>query len=441
MSNPLLVRKAAVLGAGVMGAQIAAHLTNAGVDTVLFDLPAKEGHPDGIVHKAIANLAKLSPAPLASKSLAEAITPANYETGLEHLRDCDLIIEAIAERMDWKQDLYRKIAPFVADHAVLASNTSGLGINKLAEVLPEELRHRFSGVHFFNPPRYMHLAELIPAKSTDTCGAGRPGDLPDHHPRQGRGVRQGHPELHRQSHWRVLDPGHGAPHRRVQAGLRRSGRGHRSADRPAEVGDLPHLRCRRPGHHGPRHQDHGRHPAGRSVACLLHVPEVAGSADRQGRTRPEDRCAGIFRKVGKDIVVLDLEKQDYRAADRTAAPEVVEILKIRNPAEKFARLRESQHPQAQFLWAVFRDLFHYSAYHLADIAHTARDVDLAIRWGYGWSLGPFETWQAAGWKQVAQWIADDIAAGKAMSNAPLPNWVFDGRDGVHADRRQLQPGR
>jgi 3-hydroxyacyl-CoA dehydrogenase len=78
------------------------------------------------VLKAIANLGKLSPAPLASKSLAEAITPANYESGLEQLKDCDLIIEAIAERMDWKQDLYKKIAPFVADHAVLASNTSGL---------------------------------------------------------------------------------------------------------------------------------------------------------------------------------------------------------------------------------------------------------------------------------------------------------------------------
>src|SRR5690606_30154054 len=130
--------------------------------------------------------------------------------------------------------------------------------------------------------------------------------------------------------------------------------------------------------------------------------------------------AGIFRKVGKDIMVLDLEKQDYRPADHKAADEVVEILKIKNPAEKFAKLRESQHPQARFLWAAFRDLFHYSAYHLADIADTARDVDLAIRWGYGWSLGPFETWQAAGWKQVAQWIADDIAAGKAMSDAPLP---------------------
>ncbi|MGH8083388.1 MAG: 3-hydroxyacyl-CoA dehydrogenase family protein, partial [Lysobacter sp.] len=167
MSNQLLVRRAAVLGAGVMGAQIAAHLTNAGVDTILFDLAAKDGDPNGIVNKAIANLAKLSPAPLASKALAERLTAANYDTGLELLSGCDLVIEAIAERMDWKQDLYKKIAAHVPDHAVLASNTSGLGINKLAEVLPEQLRHRFLGVHFFNPPRYMHLAELIPAKTTD----------------------------------------------------------------------------------------------------------------------------------------------------------------------------------------------------------------------------------------------------------------------------------
>ncbi|HRO28238.1 MAG TPA: enoyl-CoA hydratase/isomerase family protein, partial [Luteimonas sp.] len=142
---------------------------------------------------------------------------------------------------------------------------------------------------------------------------------------------------------------------------------------------------------------------------------------------------------GKDIVVLDVDKQDYRPADRSAAPEVVEILKTKDPAEKFAKLRASGHPQAQFLWAVFRDLFHYSAFHLADIAQTARDVDLAIRWGYGWSLGPFETWQAAGWKQVASFIADDIVAGKAMSSAPLPDWVFDGREGVHAAEGSYSP--
>ena len=141
-------------------------------------------------------------------------------------------------------------------------------------------------------------------------------------------------------------------------------------------------------------------------------------------------------------MVLDLKAQDYRAATRRSRAG-----SGRDPQDQGSRPRnspscaQSSHPQAQFLWAMFRDLFHYSAYHLADIADTARDVDLAIRWGYGWSLGPFETWQAAGWKQVAQWIADDIAAGKAMSDAPLPAWVIDGREGVHAAEGSYSPAR
>src|SRR5690606_16564872 len=167
MSDTLQVRRAAVLGAGVMGAQIAAHLANANVDVLLFDLPAKDGSPNAIAEQAIARLGKLSPAPLATRDRAQAIIPANYEQHLPLLEGCDLVIEAIAERMDWKRDLYARVAPHLAPHAVVASNTSGLSINGLAEALPEAIRPRFCGVHFFNPPRYMHLAELIPCRGTD----------------------------------------------------------------------------------------------------------------------------------------------------------------------------------------------------------------------------------------------------------------------------------
>ena len=440
MSQKMLVRRAAVLGAGVMGAQIAAHLTNAGVDTVLFDLAAKEGHPDGVVLKAIANLGKLSPAPLASKALAEAITPANYDGGLDQLKDCDLIIEAIAERMDWKQDLYRKIAPFVPAHAVLASNTSGLGINALASVLPEEMRHRFCGVHFFNPPRYMHLAELIPASTTDAAvlegleaflvtqlgkGVVYAKDTPNFIGNR-IGVFSILSVIHHTAAFKLgfdeVDALTGPLLGRPKSAT------YRTSD-VVGLDTMAHV-IKTMADTLPNDPWHGFFQSPAWLAALIGKGALG-----------QKTGAGIFRKVGKDIVVLDLEKQDYRIADRAAAPEVVEILKLKNPVEKFAKLRASAHPQAQFLWACFRDLFHYSAYHLADIANTARDVDLAIRWGYGWAQGPFETWQSADWQQVAAWIVDDIAAGKSMSTAALPAWVLDGRSGVHAAEGSYSPAR
>jgi 3-hydroxyacyl-CoA dehydrogenase len=160
------IRRAAVLGAGVMGAQIAAHLVNAGVPVWLFDLPAPDGDRTGIARRAIDGLAKLDPAPLATPALAAHIGAANYDEHLDRLAECDLVIEAIAERLDWKRELFARIAPHLAPHAILASNTSGLSISALAAGLPDALQPRFCGIHFFNPPRYMHLVELIPAPSS-----------------------------------------------------------------------------------------------------------------------------------------------------------------------------------------------------------------------------------------------------------------------------------
>ena len=130
--------------------------------------------------------------------------------------------------------------------------------------------------------------------------------------------------------------------------------------------------------------------------------------------------AGVYRKAGREIQVLDLKAQDYRPSAGKLADEVGAILKERDPAKRFAALRASSHPQAQFLWSLFRDIFHYSAAQLANVADNARDLDLAMRWGFGWAQGPFETWQAAGWQQIAQAVAEDIAAGRAMSDSPCP---------------------
>jgi 3-hydroxyacyl-CoA dehydrogenase len=436
---PLRIRKAAVLGAGVMGAQIAAHLTNAGVETVLFDLPAKDGPKSGIALKAIANLAKLSPAPLADKNLAAAIIPANYDEHLDHLKDVDLVIEAIAERMDWKLDLYKKIAPHVSATAVLASNTSGLSINGLAEALPEELRHRFTGVHFFNPPRYMHLVEVIPTRLTDpavvdgleaflttTLGKGVviAKDTPNF-----IGNRIGvFSMLAAMYHTEQFKLGFDTVDALTGPAL---GRPKSATYRTADVVGL----------------DTMAHVIKTMADTLpddpwlkyFKAPAVLQGLIDKGALGSKTG-AGFYKKAGKDIVVIDAAKQDYRPSEQKPSDEVAAILAIKDPSEKFGKLRASSDPQAQFLWASFRDLFHYSAFHLADIADTARDVDFAIRWGYGWKLGPFETWQAAGWQQVAEWINEDIKAGKAMSNAPLPVWVTDGRKGVHSKEGSWSAG-
>mgnify|MGYP000694546849 CR=1 FL=1 len=429
MSN-FIVRKAAVLGAGVMGAQIAAHLANAEVPVVLFDLPAKEGDPNGIVKKALDGLKKLEPSPLATADRVAYIDAANYGHDLELLKGCDLIIEAIAEKMEWKDDLYRKIAPFVSPTAIIASNTSGLSINRLSEALPESLRAQFCGIHFFNPPRYMHLVELIATKST------APALLDQLESwlvsRLGKGIVRAldTPNFvaNRVGVFSIL----AVMHHTQQFGLGFDvvdaltgplvGRPKSATYRTADVVGLDTMV-----HVIKTMQDTlPNDPWHRYYAA----PAWLSALIAQGALGQKTRC-GIFKKDGKAIKVLDVGLQDYRDSTAEVAPEVMEILKNKNPAEKFAQLRASSHPQAQFMWAIFRDVFHYIAVHLADIADNARDIDFAMRWGFGWAQGPFETWQAAGWKAIADAVQTDIDTGKAMSSTPLPAWVF-AHDGVHS---------
>jgi 3-hydroxyacyl-CoA dehydrogenase len=427
------VRKVAVLGAGVMGAQIAAHLVNVNVPVILFDLSSKEGPKNGVVGRAVEGLKKLKPAPLGVPEDAALITQANYDEHGELLRDCDLIIEAIAERMDWKLDLYTRIAPFISPHAIVASNTSGLSITKLSEVLPEAIKPRFCGIHFFNPPRYMYLVELIATPTTrpeildqletfvtSALGKGvvRAKDTPNFIANRvgiaGMLATMKEAETYGLS-YDVVDDLTG----------KKLGRASSGTFRTADVVGLDTM-----SHVIKTLQDNlADDPFFPSYATPPVLAALIGKGALGQKTG-----AGFYRKVGKDILRLDPAKQDYVAGGGKADEIVARILK-KAPADRLKLLRESSNPQAQFLWAILRDSFHYAAVHLADVAETARDIDLAMRWGFGAQQGPFELWQQAGWLNVANWVKADIDAGKALSSAPLPAWVFEGpvaeAGGVH----------
>jgi 3-hydroxyacyl-CoA dehydrogenase len=409
------------------------------VPAVLFELTAKDGDPNAEVLKAIDGLKKLEPSPLAGASKAALIEPANYDEHLEKLRDCDLVIEAVAERMDIKKALYDRIAPFLAPHAVLASNTSGLSINTLAEALPEGVRSRFCGVHFFNPPRYMYLVELIPARETQpqildaletflttTLGKGviRAKDTPNFIANR-VGVFSILGAFH---HTRALGLGFDVVDALTGPVI---GRPKSATYRTADVVGLDTLahvvNTMKDGLRGdPWHR-------------YFEVPDWYRRLLEQ-RALGQKSGRGVYRKLGKDIQVLDASAMDYRPSAGEADPAVVEIVKERDLAQRFQRLRESQHPQAQFLWASLRDMLHYCAFHLADIADNARDLDLAVRWGFGWNQGPFEIWQSAGWQRMTGWIQEDIAAGRSMAPAPLPAWVLEkDRTGVHTPNGSYSP--
>ena len=441
-----LIRKVAVLGAGVMGAQIAAHLVNVRVPVLLFDLPDAKGEdPNGIVTRAVAQLRKMKPAPLGLADEAELIEAANYDAHVSRLAECDLIIEAIAERMDWKRDLYQKIAPHVAAHAIVASNTSGLSITALSQALPEALRPRFCGIHFFNPPRYMPLVELIATPDTRA-------DILDHleafaTSSLGKGVVRARDTPNFIAN-RIGVAGMLSTMREAERfGLsydvvddltgKRLGRASSGTFRTADVVGLDTL-----GHVIRTMQDQlslQSDPFYDSFATPVVLQTLLDKGHLGQKTK-----AGFFKKVGRDVLRFDAASGDYVPAGQKADEVYGRMLK-KPAAERLKLLRHSEGPQGQFLWAVLRNSFHYAAVHLAAIADNARDLDQAMRWGFGMKQGPFELWQDAGWLEVARMVQEDIDAGRALCRTPLPAWVFEGpvaqAGGVHTAHGSWNPSR
>lgn len=429
------VKKVAVLGAGVMGAQIAAHLVNVKVPVVLFDLPAKEGPKNGIVTRAVENLKKLKPAPLGVADDAALIQQANYEEHMDLLKECDLVIEAIAERMDWKLDLYQKIAPHVAPHAIVASNTSGLSITKLSEALPESIKPRFCGIHFFNPPRYMVLVELINTPTTapevlDQLEAFVTSGL-------GKGVVRAHDTPNFVAN-RVGIAGMLSTMKEVENfGLtfdvvddltgKKLGRASSGTFRTADVVGLDTMA------HVVKTLQDNLNEATDPFYGSFGTPEVLKKLIEMGHLGQKTK-AGFYKKVGRDVLRFDLASGDYVPGGQKADEVYGRMLK-KPAAERLKLLRNAEGAQGQFLWAILRNSFHYAAVHLSTIADNARDVDQAMRWGFGMKQGPFELWQEAGWLEVAKMVQEDIDAGKALCKAPLPEWVFKGpvaeAGGVH----------
>jgi len=423
-----------------MGAQVAAHLANAGLSVLLLELAADGSDKDALARKAVTRLPKLKPAPLSCPNAIEAIEARSYDTGMEALGSCDLVIEAVAERIDLKADLFARIAPHLGPDAVVATNTSGLSVGSLAATLPESIRPRFCGIHFFNPPRYMHLVELIPGPETDE-------DLLDTIEtflvtRLGKGVVRAKdvPNFvaNRIGVFSMLTTFHHAARLGLEPDIVDAltgpliGRPKSATWRTADIVGLDTL----------------GHVVEASAAALTDDPWhrhyvmprwVTGLVDSGALGQKSG--AGVYKKTSDGIQVFDQSNNNYRASAPEVDPEVTALFAdAPRGTLPIEALRDSEHPQAQLLWCIHRDVWHYAAVHLAAIAHTARDLDLAMRWGFGWARGPFEIWQSAGWGRVAAAISKDIAEGRALADRPLPPWVME-EDAAHVPQGSWDANR
>ena len=407
-TKPLLVRRVAVLGAGTMGARIAAHLANAGIPVLLLDLPPK----DQIAERALNALSKSKPAAFFDPSRAALISPGTFDDDLPKLAQCDWIIEAVAENLEIKTALLTRVVPHLAAHAILTTNTSGLPIARIAAAIPA-VRGRFFGTHFFNPPRYMRLLEVIPTADSDPTAVSAFSAFADLH--LGKPVVFAHDTPNFIANRIGIAVMFNAANLMLEQGLSieevdaltgpaigwpRTGT-FRLADLVG-IDILGHVATNFPqGVTG-----------GRFSPILAELLKRGWLGDKSNQ--------GFYKKIrglngtdsaGKDErLVLDLSTFEYRPSAKPALPsldmaknaatlpERLRLLLANNPAKDKA---------AAFLWPFLSSLWNFAADRIGEVADDAPSIDEAMRAGFNWEMGPFEMWDAAG-------VPDTAARMKAL---------------------------
>jgi 3-hydroxyacyl-CoA dehydrogenase len=409
------IRKVGVVGAGSMGSGIAALAASAGIPVVMLDIPGKDDR-SGVARGALQRALKARPAPFMHPSRAAAITVGNTEDHLELLADCDWIVEAIVEQVARKRELFARLAAIMSPTAILSSNTSGIPIATLAEGMAPDLRARFLGTHFFNPPRYLHLLEVIPTPDTsaETLDAIRTFGSRSF----GKGIVIAHDV-----------PGFIA-NRLGMYGMTRVLRLMEQFDLTIdEVDTLTGPFIGRPKSATFRTGDISGLDVIAHVAAGLSattgedfsIPEWTRALVAAGRFG-EKTGAGFYKKVGKEIHTLDWKTGEYRPQAKVDLGELAPLAALPLP-ERLHALTTAQGKYADFLRALFLDLSRYTLEKAPQLANDIVSIDRAMEWGYGWDLGPFAQMDAFG--------IDNLRAELTKNGAPVPELLGSARDGFY----------
>jgi 3-hydroxyacyl-CoA dehydrogenase len=396
------VKKAAVLGAGTMGAQIAAHLANAHIPTLLLDIVPRDDADDRnkIARAGFEAAKKAKPAAFFTSKLTSLVTVGNFEDDLAKLKDCDLIVEAVVENLEIKRSLYEKLEQHRRPGSVVASNTSGIPLKLLAEGRSEDFRAHFLGMHFFNPPRYMHLVEIIRTEWTKPeVSCSMFGFLDE---RLGKGVvvAKDRPNFiaNRIGTYgalvtirTMLDDGYSIEEVDKITGPA-SGRPKTATFRTFDLVGLDVFAHVVRNLHENLPDDPERE--------MFAMPEFVTKMIERGLLGNKTKAGFYQRKKGegdkREIWTLDTATLDYRAAQKVKLPSLEMAKNIEETRERLKTLVWSKDRVGTFLWKTISRTLCYAAERIPEIADTVVEVDRAMRWGFNWELGPFEIWDAIG---------------------------------------------